>query len=67
VTFKPALLLLLSLIITRVQGESVRATVVGVHRVSMSLQEGITLPFSYNSSSVILIEGDTRFLRGIQI
>jgi len=67
VTIKAAFLLLLSLAVARVQGESVRASIVGVQRVSLSNQEGTTLPFSYNSSSVILIEGDTRFLRGIQI
>jgi len=67
VTNKLAFLLLFSLAAARLQGESVRASVVGVHRVSMTAQDGITLPFSYNSSSVILMEGDTRFLRGIQI
>jgi hypothetical protein len=67
VTSKLAFLLLFSLAAARVQGESVRASVVGVQRVSLSNQEGTTLPFSYNSSSVILIEGDARFLRGIQI
>jgi len=67
VTIKAAFLILLSLAVARVQGESVRASIVGVQRVSLSNQEGTTLPFSYNSSSVILIEGDTRFLRGIQI
>ncbi|MDR1801980.1 MAG: hypothetical protein LBQ94_00100 [Treponema sp.] len=65
---KPALLVLLSLAAIRVQGESVRASVVGIQRVSLSRQEGTTLNFSYNSSSVIMIEeGDTRFLRGIEI
>jgi len=33
----------------------------------MSNQEGTTLPLSYNGCSVIVIEGDARFLRGIQI
>ena len=64
---KPALLVLLSLAAIRLQGESVRASVAGIQRVSLSRQEGTTLNFSYNSSSVILIEGDTRFLRGIEI
>ena len=64
---KPAFLLLLSLATARVQAESVRASVVGVHTVSLSRQEGTTLSFSYNSSSFIQIEGDARFLRGIEI
>jgi hypothetical protein len=67
VRFKQALLLFLSLAAVRVQGESVRASIVGIQRVSMSNQEGTTLPLSYNGCSVILIEGDARFLRGIQI
>ena len=61
------MIIFLSLTTVRVLGESVRAVIVGVHRVSLSNQEGTTLPFSYTSSSVIQIEGDTRFLRGIQL
>ena len=66
-TFKQVLIILLSLTTARLQGESVRASIVGIHRVSSSRQEGTTFSFSYNSSSVIQIEGDTRFLRGIEI
>ena len=64
---KLAFFFLLSLAAARVQGESVRASIVGIQRVSMSNQEGTTLPLSYNGCSVIVIEGDARFLRGIQI
>ena len=66
-TNKLALVLLLSLTTAHVQGESVRAMIAGVHRVSLAHQEGTTLTISYSSSSVIQIEGDARFLRGIQI
>ena len=51
----------------RIQGESIRAMIAGIHRVSLSNQEGTTLTLSYSSSTLIQIEGDTRFLRGIQI
>ena len=66
-TVKLAFFFFLFLATTRVQGESIRAVIAGVQRVSLSYQEGTTIPLSYISSSVILIEGDTRFLRGVQL
>ena len=48
-------------------GESFRALVEGVHRVSLTIPDGITVPLSYVSSSLIKIEGDTRFFRGIRL
>jgi len=67
VTVKLGLLILLSLLTTRVQGESVRTMVSGIHRVSLAHQEGSTITLSYTGSTVIQIEGDARFFRGIQI
>ena len=49
------------------RGESVRALVVGIQKVSLDNPEGTTIPFSYVSSSLIQLEGDTRFIRGIQL
>jgi hypothetical protein len=49
------------------RGESVRALLAGVNRVSLAEPEGVTVPLSYVSSSLILLEGDIRFYRGIQI
>ena len=57
----------LLLIASQVQGESVRALVAGIHRLSLADPEGTTVPLSYVSSSLIRIEGDTRFFRGIQL
>ena len=48
-------------------GESFRTLIAGVHRVSLSQPQGVTLPLSYISSSIIHIDGDTRFFRGIQL
>jgi len=47
--------------------EPIRALIAGINKVSLSELEGITVPLSYVSSSVIQIEGDTRFFRGIQL
>ena len=51
----------------QVQGESLRALIAGTHKVSLSEPEGTTVPLSYVSSSIIQLEGDTRFFRGIQL
>ena len=59
--------LFLVLISANVHGESIRALVAGIHRVSLADLDGTTIPLSYNSSSVILLEGDTRFFRGLQL
>jgi hypothetical protein len=49
------------------QGESVRALIAGIHTVSITQGEGVRLPLSYVSSSIIRLEGDTRFFRGIEL
>ena len=60
-------LLILFLISFQVHGESFRALIAGINRVSLSDLEGVTVPLSYVSSSLIRTEGDTRFFRGIQL
>ena len=60
-------LVLLFLICFRTEGESLRALIAGINKVSLADSEGVTVPLSYVSSSVILIEGDLRFFRGIQL
>ena len=60
-------LVFLFLISFQVQGESVRALIAGIHKVSLAEPEGVTIPLTYVSSSLIAIEGDTRFFRGIQL
>ena len=49
------------------RAESVRALIAGIHTVSITESDGITVPLSYVSSSLILLEGDARFFRGIQL
>jgi len=60
-------LILFFLISFQVQGEPLRVLVAGIHKVSLLDLEGVTVPLSYVSSSVIEMEGDTRFFRGIQL
>ena len=50
-----------------VYGESVRTIVAGVHRVSHLEPAGVNVPLSYASSSIIKMDGDIRFFRGIQL
>ena len=47
--------------------ESLRALIAGVHKVSLAEPEGTSIPLSYISSSIIQLEGDTRFFRGLQL
>ena len=47
--------------------DSVRTLVAGIHRVSANEPAGVTVPLSYTSSSVIVIDGDARFFRGLQL
>ena len=61
------IIIFLFLVSFQVHGESVRALVAGIHKVSLANPEGVTVPLSYVSSSLIQIEGDTRFFRGIQL
>ena len=62
-----SILILLFLISFQLQGESLRALIAGSHKVSLHEMDGVTVPLSYVSSSVIQIEGDMRFFRGIQL
>jgi hypothetical protein len=47
--------------------ESIRVLIAGSHEVSLENAEGVTLPLSYVSSSVILLSGDLRFFRGVEL
>jgi len=62
-----AALVFLLLVSLNAQGESVRALIAGVHTVSLLEPGGVNVPLSYASSSLITMEGDTRFFRGIQL
>ncbi|MCL2380169.1 MAG: hypothetical protein FWC64_01085 [Treponema sp.] len=62
-----AVLVFLFLVSFKVQGESIRTVITGVHRVSLVELDGGTIPLSYSGSSLIKIEGDARFFRGIQL
>jgi hypothetical protein len=57
----------LFLLSIQVQGESFRATIAGTNRVSLADPDGFTVPLSYISSSIIQLEGDTRFFRALQL
>jgi hypothetical protein len=52
-----------------VQGyaEPIRVLIEGSQEVSLEKPEGVTLPLSYVSSSVILLSGDLRFFRGVEL
>lgn len=50
-----------------VHAESVRVLVSGIHRVSPADQSGATVPLSYTGSSLIMLDGDPRFFRGLQL
>ena len=52
---------------SHVYGESVRTIIAGVHRVSHLEPAGVNVPLSYASSSIIKMDGDIRFFRGIQL
>jgi hypothetical protein len=66
-TTRIGILALLFLLSFRTYGEPIRALVAGTHSVSISEPEGASIPLSYISSSLIQMQGDTRFLRGIQM
>ena len=55
------------LISFRMHGESVRTVIAGIHRVSHLEPGGVNIPLSYASSSIIKMDGDIRFFRGIQL
>ena len=57
----------LFLILNQTYGEPLRVLVAGTNRVSLAEPEGNTIPLSYTSSSIIQLEGDTRFFRGLQL
>ena len=60
-------ILLFLLICFQAEGESVRVLIAGIHKISLKETEGVSVTLSYISSSLIQLEGDTRFFRGIQL
>ena len=66
-TTRIGIMLFLFLTSFRLHGEYVRAFIAGSHTVSLAESDGVTLPLSYNSSSLVQLEGDMRFFRGIQL
>ena len=60
-------LLIFLLISFEAQAESVRTFIAGIQTVSLDRGEAATVPLSYTDSSLIHLEGDTRFFRGIQL
>jgi hypothetical protein len=58
---------LLCLLSFSLNAESFRTLIAGVHEVSLDNIEGIPVPLSYTGSALILLEGDMRFFRGIQV
>ena len=60
-------LIFLFLISFPARGESLRALIDGFYVISLDSREERTVPLSYVSSSVISMQGDTRFFRGIQL
>lgn len=55
------------LLTIQAEGEGLRAFIAGIHTVSLAESEEATVALSYTHSSLIQIEGDTRFFRGIQL
>ena len=64
-TYAALLIFLLSSF--HVWGEPVRTLIAGTHTVSLTESEGVTIPLTFESSSLIKLEGDTRFFRGIEL
>jgi hypothetical protein len=47
--------------------EPLRVLIAGVNEVSLNNPEGTIVPLSYIGSALILLEGDMRFFRGVQV
>jgi hypothetical protein len=64
---RKCLIVLLCFLDFSLKAESLRVLVAGVNEVSLNSLGGTTVPLSYTSSALILLKGDTRFFRGIQL
>jgi hypothetical protein len=64
---RAGILVLFCLIGFNAQGESLRILMAGTGEVSLDGAEGVMVPLSYVSSAAIILTGDIRFFRGIQI
>jgi hypothetical protein len=51
----------------RLEAEPLRALIAGVNEVSLDNPEGSVVPLSYVSTALIVLTGDTRFFRAIQL
>jgi hypothetical protein len=61
------MVILLCFLSFSLKAEPLRVLIAGVHEVSLNSLEGTTVPLSYIGSALIVLEGDTRFFRGIQL
>ncbi|MDR1862511.1 MAG: hypothetical protein LBQ67_01175 [Treponema sp.] len=66
-SIRKSLVLLLCLLGFSLKADPLRVLIAGLHEVSLTKPEGAVTPLSYTGSALILLEGDTRFFRGIQI
>ena len=60
-------LFFLFLITFQAHGESLRVNIAGIQTISLAGSEDVTVPLSYTDASLIQMEGDIRFFRGIQL
>jgi hypothetical protein len=61
------LVILLCLLGSSLKAEPLRVLIAGVHQVSLDNLEGTTVPLSYSASALMVLEGDTRFFKGVQL
>jgi hypothetical protein len=64
---RKCLIVLLCFLDFSLKAEPLRVFVAGVNEVSLNSLGGTTVPLSYTGSALILLKGDTRFFRGIQL
>jgi hypothetical protein len=60
-------LVFLVLLTFQVQAESLRVLVAGKLDISLEAPGGASIPLGYNGSALISLDGDTRFIRGIEL
>ena len=60
-------LILLCILCVHLEAEPLRVFIAGEAEVSLDQQEGTTVSLSYTDTALILLKGDLRFFRGIQL
>jgi hypothetical protein len=65
--YRAAAVIFIFLLSVQAEGEPLRVLLAGIHTVSLTEGEGTAVPLSFVSSSIIKLEGDTRFFRGIEL